>query len=138
MDKTEITLESVVDKIVAEYFRREKALADAQAALDEAKDSFADFKQALKRDTADCFAFGVSISTWKDERHLPNGDSYIIDQGSDQVIEPHSIASDCEILQAEGINASEVIKQARESIEEYQDSQREHNWDEEPSGDNDW
>ena len=102
-----------------EFTALERSVENARNELEACEQNMREFKSAVRSGNTTASVFGVTIIGWKDERHLPNGESYIIDQGSDETIEPDSIAADLEYIEKNGGNAEEVIENFSEQLDDY-------------------
>ena len=104
-----------------EYEALERSIRLAREELDAAEKNMSQFKSAVRKGNTSAEVFGVIVSRWKDERHLPNGESYIIDQGSDETIQPESIAADlAHIEETEGEEeAKKIVDAFSEQLDDY-------------------
>lgn len=118
MDK-KITETTIHNKMWKEFTALERSLENAHRELEACEQNMREFKSAVRSGNATASVFGVTIIGWKDERHLPNGDSYIIEQGSEETIEPDSIAADLEYIENNGGNAEEIIESFSEQLDDY-------------------
>jgi hypothetical protein len=118
MDKN-ITETTIHNKMWKEFTALERSVENARNELEACEQNMREFKSAVRSGNTTASVFGVTIIGWKDERHLPNGESYIIDQGSDETIEPDSIAADLEYIEKNGGNAEEVIENFSEQLDDY-------------------
>jgi hypothetical protein len=134
MDK-KITENSIHNKLWKHYEALERSIRLAQEELDAAEKNMKEFKSAVRKGNTSAEVFGVIVSRWKDERYLPNGDSVIIDQGSDETIQPDSIAADlAHIEETEGEGeAKKIVDGFCEELDDYfcgQDAWRDSaDWD---------
>lgn len=118
MDKN-ITETSIHNKMWKEFTKLERSVKNARNELEACEQNMREFKSAVRSGNTTASVFGVTIIGWKDERHLPSGESYIIDQGLDETIEPDSIAADLEYIEKNGGNAEDIIKDFSEQLDDY-------------------
>ena len=106
-----------------EFHRLTKELANARILLEDASQALKDFKTAVNK--AEDFyhpAFGNYTHKWEDRRWLTNGDSVVIEQGSDSEIEKDSI---CETADKLHQQAEPFSFDARQFLQEYRDRMEE-------------
>jgi hypothetical protein len=118
MDKN-ITETTIHNKMWKEFTALERSLENARNELEACEQNMREFKSAVRSGDTTASVFGVTIINWKDERYFPNGDSVIIEQGTDETIQPDSIAADLEYIEKNGGNAEDIIEKFSEQLDDY-------------------